>query len=66
MPAEKQETIRAACMTVIRGVQRKARFGGDDDMRNAFALSRLLNGRDLRVTIARSGAKALETLGEHP
>jgi CheY-like chemotaxis protein len=61
MPAEKQETIR-------RLHDRDTAFSGkhilvvDDDMRNAFALSRLLNARDLRVTIARSGAKALETL----
>ena len=34
----------------------------DDDMRNAFALSRLLGDRQLRVTVARSGAKAIETL----
>ncbi len=61
MPSEKQETI-------LRLHDRDTAFSGkhilvvDDDMRNAFALSRLLNGRDLRVTIARSGAKALETL----
>jgi CheY-like chemotaxis protein len=61
MPVEKRETIR-------RLHDRDAVFSGkhvlvvDDDMRNAFALSRLLSDRGLRVTIARSGAKALETL----
>ena len=61
MPAEKRDTIR-------RLHDRDAVFSGkhvlvvDDDMRNAFALSRLLSDRDLRVTIARSGLKALETL----
>ena len=66
MPAEKQETIRRL------HDDRDAVFNGkhvlvvDDDMRNAFALSRLLSDRKLRVTIVRSGAKALETLNTDP
>ncbi|MDQ1291203.1 MAG: hypothetical protein QG615_1009, partial [Nitrospirota bacterium] len=36
----------------------------DDDMRNAFALSRLLNDKGLKVSLARSGAKAIEMLEE--
>jgi PAS domain S-box-containing protein len=61
MPAEKQHTIRLLH-------DRDAVFSGkhvlvvDDNMRNAFALSRLLSDRNLRVTIARSGIKALEML----
>ena len=38
----------------------------DDDVRNAFALSKLLGDRGLRVTIARSGKKALDALAEKP
>jgi len=61
MPAEKQDTIH-------RLHDRDAAFSGkhvlvvDDNMRNAFALSRLLSDRNLQVSIARSGAKALEML----
>ena len=36
----------------------------DDDVRNAFALSKLLSNRGLRVTVARSGQRALEILAE--
>jgi CheY-like chemotaxis protein len=61
MPEEKQDTIR-------RLHDRNAVFKGkhvlvvDDDMRNAFALSRLLSDKGLRVSLARSGSKALEML----
>ncbi|CAA7614415.1 response regulator [Magnetospirillum sp. SS-4] len=34
----------------------------DDDMRNAFALSKVLRGRGLKVLIAQDGAKALKQL----
>jgi CheY-like chemotaxis protein len=65
MPAEKQHTIRLLH-------DRDAVFSGkhvlvvDDNMRNAFALSRLLSDRNLRVSIARSGEKALEALETVP
>jgi CheY-like chemotaxis protein len=65
MPEEKQKTIR-------RLHDRDAVFSGknilvvDDDMRNAFALSRLLSDKGLAVSIARSGAKALEILDTTP
>ncbi|MGC1374949.1 MAG: response regulator [Anaerolineales bacterium] len=61
MPAEKQDTIH-------RLHDRDAVFSGkhvlvvDDNVRNAFALSSLLNDKNLRTTIARSGEKALEVL----
>jgi len=61
MPEEKQKTIR-------RLHDRDAVLSGknilvvDDDMRNAFALSRLLSDKGLTVSIARSGAKAIEIL----
>jgi len=38
----------------------------DDDARNAFALSKLLSDKGLKVTIAPSGAKALSLLEQHP
>lgn len=62
MPEEKRRTI-------MRLHDRDAVFTGktilvvDDDMRNAFALSRVLNDKGVHTTIARSGLKALELLG---
>jgi CheY-like chemotaxis protein len=38
----------------------------DDDMRNAFALSKLLGDKGLKVTIAPNGVKALEFLQAQP
>jgi CheY-like chemotaxis protein/signal transduction histidine kinase len=38
----------------------------DDDMRNAFALSRLLGGKGFKITIAGGGQKALEMLDADP
>jgi CheY-like chemotaxis protein len=38
----------------------------DDDMRNVFALRRLLSEKGLEVSVARSGAKALELLETQP
>ncbi len=61
MPEDKQQTIK-------RLHNREAIFAQknillvDDDARNAFALSKLLSDKGLRVAIARSGAKALEML----
>jgi CheY-like chemotaxis protein len=63
MPEDKQQTIR-------RLHNREAIFADkrlllvDDDARNAFALSKLLADKGLRVSIARSGQKALEMLAE--
>ncbi len=37
----------------------------DDDMRNTFALSRVLRGRGLKVLMASDGAKALAQLDSH-
>jgi len=65
LPEEKQRAIK-------RLHSRDAFFEGkkalvvDDDMRNAFALSRLLEEKGLKVTIARSGKKALEVLAASP
>ncbi len=37
----------------------------DDDMRNAFALSKILRGKGLKVLVAQDGHKALAQLAEH-
>ncbi|HSH01608.1 MAG TPA: response regulator [Anaerolineae bacterium] len=37
----------------------------DDDMRNAFALSKLLGDKEMKVTLARSGQQALDILDEN-
>ena len=38
----------------------------DDDVRNSFALSKLLSDKGITVKIAQSGQKALELLAENP
>lgn len=38
----------------------------DDDMRNTFALSRVLKDRGLEILIAANGKMAIETLNAHP
>ena len=37
----------------------------DDDMRNLFALSKVLRGWDMQVSMAQDGQKALKALAEH-
>ncbi|HIJ77901.1 MAG: response regulator [Desulfobulbaceae bacterium] len=37
----------------------------DDDMRNAFALSKILSDKKMEILIANNGVKALEMLAEH-
>ncbi len=61
MPEDKQKAIR-------RLHDKKALLVGkhilivDDDMRGAYALSKALGAQGLEITLARSGAKALEIL----
>jgi tubulin-specific chaperone A len=65
MPEEKRQTIKQLH-------DREAALEGkhvmvvDDDMRSAFALSRLLGDKGLKVTIARDGARALDLLDTVP
>ncbi|MBN1178519.1 MAG: response regulator [Anaerolineae bacterium] len=65
MPEDKQRAIK-------RLHDREAMLTGkhilivDDDMRNAFALSRLLGEKGLKVTIAPDGQKALDALDATP
>jgi CheY-like chemotaxis protein len=65
MPEEKQRTIQRL-YSPNAAFSDKHVLVVDDDMRNAFALSRLLVGKGLKASIARSGAKALEMLNEPP
>lgn len=38
----------------------------DDDMRNIFALSNILEEKDINVIVARDGAESIEKVKEHP
>ncbi|MBN2004679.1 MAG: response regulator [Anaerolineae bacterium] len=65
MSAEKRQTIK-------RLHDREALLAGkhilivDDDMRSAYALSKVLGAKGLNVSLARSGEKALEMLQAFP
>ncbi|HNT74743.1 MAG TPA: response regulator [Anaerolineae bacterium] len=65
MPEEKQKTIR-------RLHDKKMLLAGkhilivDDDMRGAYALSKALGAQGVEVSLARSGAKALDLLQDAP
>jgi CheY-like chemotaxis protein/signal transduction histidine kinase/DNA-binding LacI/PurR family transcriptional regulator len=61
LPADQQQTIRRLHNreAVLQG---KQILIVDDDARNAFALSRLLNDKGVKMHIAASAAKALEKL----
>jgi CheY-like chemotaxis protein len=65
MPADKQQTIRKLHNreAVLQG---KPILIVDDDARNAFALSKLLNERGVKMHIAVSATKALELLEKLP
>lgn len=65
MPAEKRQTINQLHNRET-SLQEKRILAVDDDMRNAFALSRLLGERGLVVSLARSGQQALDMLDEKP
>ncbi len=65
MPSDKQKTIKQLHEqdTTLTG---KHILTVDDDMRNAFALSKLLGDKGLRVTLARNGQQALDMLDTLP
>ncbi|MBN1657542.1 MAG: response regulator [Anaerolineae bacterium] len=65
MPEEKRQTIKQLHDREA-GLEGKHILVVDDDMRGAFALSRLLGEKGLKVTIARNGTKALELLAAAP
>lgn len=65
MPEAKQQTIKQLYNKegLLEG---KKVLIVDDDMRNSFALSKLLSDKGLIVKIAQNGQKALELLAENP
>lgn len=65
MPRDKQETLRQLYNKEAHLTGKKI-LVVDDDMRNSFALSKLLSERGLLVEIAANGQKALELLAAKP
>ena len=65
MPAEKQQTIKHLYDHEVI-LKDKCILIVDDDMRNSFALSKLLSDRGIRVRMAANGQKALDMLAEEP
>jgi CheY-like chemotaxis protein/signal transduction histidine kinase len=65
MPTDKQQTIKQLYNQdgLLEG---KKILIVDDDMRNSFALSKLLSDKGIIVKIAQDGQKALELLAEDP
>jgi CheY-like chemotaxis protein len=65
MPEEKQQTIKQ--LYNRNGLLKdKKILVVDDDMRNSFALSRLLSQKGLIVKLAKDGQKALDLLAKEP
>jgi tubulin-specific chaperone A len=63
MPADKQQTIKQ--LYDKDGLLKDKRILiVDDDMRNSFALSKLLSDKGIKVKIAKDGQKALELLAQ--
>jgi CheY-like chemotaxis protein len=65
MPADKQQTIKQLYNQNDLLEGRKVLIV-DDDMRNAFALSKLLSDKVIIVQIAQDGQKALDLLADDP
>jgi|GEM_PF-493127 len=63
LPTEKRQMI-ASLYDQDTMFQDKRILVVDDDMRNAFALSQILEERGMRISIADDGAKALEILAQ--
>jgi CheY-like chemotaxis protein len=65
LPREKQKMIRTA-------LDREAMLDGkkvllvDDDMRNIFSISSILNDKNMTVIVAENGREALAKIEEHP
>jgi len=64
MPSDKQETIQQL-HTQDTGLAGKKVMIVDDDMRNSFALSKLLADKGIEPKIAQNGQKALDLLAEN-
>jgi len=65
MPTEKQQTIKQLYHEDGLLKDKKILIV-DDDMRNSFALSKLLSEKEMIVRIAQNGQKALDLLAEEP
>ncbi len=65
MPEEKQKTIKQLYSQDER-LKGKKILVVDDDMRNSFALSKLLSEKEIVVRIAQNGQKALEFVEQEP
>ncbi|HDQ71297.1 MAG TPA: response regulator [Chloroflexi bacterium] len=65
MPQEKQKTIKQLYNGDVQLAGKKILIV-DDDMRNSFALSKLLSERGIEALIAPSGQKALDLLTDDP
>ena len=65
MPHDKQQTIKQLYERDDFLKDKKVLIV-DDDMRNSFALSKLLSDKGIVVKIARDGQKALDLLAENP
>jgi tubulin-specific chaperone A len=65
MPQAKQQTIKRLYDGDVQ-LEGKKVLIVDDDMRNSFALSKLLSDKGIDVQIAQSGQKALDLLAERP
>jgi CheY-like chemotaxis protein/signal transduction histidine kinase len=65
-PADSQASRRPSVPTRDKDLAGRVVLLVDDDMRNAFALSKVLRGRGLKVIIAQDGKKALAHLKDNP
>ena len=65
LPEERRRMIRMLHDSESVFAQRKVLLA-DDDMRNVFALSAVLQGKNMQVLVAKSGAEALEKLESDP
>jgi len=63
LPSSQQRAIQPV-ISAEKGLVGRAILVVDDDMRNAFALSKVLRARGLKVLIAQDGQKALNQLDE--
>ena len=63
MPQEKQQTIKQL-YNEDELLKDKRVLVVDDDMRNSFALSKLLSDKGIKVQIAKDGQRALEMLDD--
>jgi tubulin-specific chaperone A len=66
MPEDKQSLLKKQLHAREGQLEGKHILVVDDDMRNAFALSKLLGEKGVDVAIAHSGIKALEVLDARP